>query len=124
MWDDAAQLTHRGDIDASLADCFPNLAALCGLHINETHQSYGFGSVVVVVVSVFFVSAGGFTMVVFFSVFCVGGFTIVVLFSVFFSAGGLTVVVFCSHAPKSAAATRMQISFFIYLIGCLFNHPT
>jgi hypothetical protein len=75
--------------------------------------------VVVVVDSVFFVSAGGFTKeVVLFSIFLsAGGFTTVVLVSVFFSAGGLTVVVFCSHAPKSAALARMQISFFIDLMG-------
>ena len=64
--------------------------------------------------SIFFV---GFTTVVLLSIFFSTGFTTVVLFSVFFSAGGLTVVVFCSHAPKSAALARMEISFFISLIG-------
>jgi VIT1/CCC1 family predicted Fe2+/Mn2+ transporter len=85
---------------------------------------YGFGLVeVVVVVSVFFVSAGGFTMVVFFSILFAGGFTMVVLFSVFFSAGaaGATVSVFCSHAPRSAALAKMQISFLIDLIGWYFT---
>ena len=77
--------------------------------------------VVVVVDSVFF-SAGGFTTVVFFSILFAGGFTMVVLFSVFFSAGaaGATVSVFCSHAPKSAALAKMQISFFIDLIESLY----
>ena len=82
---------------------------------------YGFGLDVVVVVvvdSVFFVSEEGCKIVVFFSIFLsAGGLTTVVLVSVFFSAGGLTVVVFCSHAGKSAAPARMQISFFISLIA-------
>jgi hypothetical protein len=49
-----------------------------------------------------------------------GGFTTVVLFSVFFSTGeaGATVSVFCSQAPRSAALARMQINFFIVVIGC------
>ena len=51
--------------------------------------------------SVFFVSRGGFTTVVFFSV----------LFST--GAAGVTVSDFCSHAAKSAALAKMQISFFI-----------
>jgi hypothetical protein len=73
---------------------------------------------VVVLVSIFFVLAGGFITVVLLSIFfSAGGFTTVVLFSVFFSAGGATVSVFCSHAPKSAAPARMQISFFIDSIG-------
>jgi hypothetical protein len=72
--------------------------------------------VVVVLDSIFFVLAGGFTTVVLLSVFFSAGFTMVVVFSVFFSAGGLTVSVFCSHAPKSAAPARMQINFFIDLI--------
>jgi hypothetical protein len=82
------------------------------------NQAYGFGLVDVVVVVSVFVSAGFslITVVSFFSV----GFTIVVLFSVFFSAGaaGATVSVFCSHAPKSAALARMQISFFIVMVDC------
>jgi hypothetical protein len=47
------------------------------------------------------------------------GFTTVVLFSVFFSAGavGATVSVFCSQAPRSAAPAKIQISFFIGLVG-------
>ena len=48
----------------------------------------------------------------------VTGFTTVVLFSVLPGAGeaaGATVSVFCSHAARSAAPARMQISFFIYV---------
>jgi uncharacterized membrane protein YjjP (DUF1212 family) len=46
-----------------------------------------------------------------------GGFTMVVLVS-FFSAGAAGATsVFCSHAPKSAALARMQINFFIVVIG-------
>jgi hypothetical protein len=66
------------------------------------------------------VVAGGFTIVVLVSVFfsvVAGGFTIVVFFSVFFSGAGelagATTSVFCSHAPRSAALAKMQISFFI-----------
>ena len=51
-----------------------------------------------------------------------GGFTMVVLFSVFFSAGEaagvFTVSVFCSHAAKSAALAKMQNNFFI-VVDCL-----
>jgi hypothetical protein len=74
----------------------------------------GLDVVVVVLDSIFF---AGFTTVVLLSTFFSAGFTTVVLFSVFFSAGGLTVVLFCSHAPKSAAQAKMEISFFIGLIG-------
>jgi hypothetical protein len=45
-----------------------------------------------------------------------GGFTIVVFFSVFAGAGefaGATTSVFCSHAPRSAALAKMQSNFFI-----------
>lgn len=42
-----------------------------------------------------------------------GGFTIVVFVSVFLSAGAGTTSVFCSHAPRSAALARMQNNFFI-----------
>ena len=48
------------------------------------------------------------------------GFTMVVLFSVAGEAppaAGVTSVL-CSHAPRSAALARMQISFFIYRMGC------
>jgi hypothetical protein len=41
------------------------------------------------------------------------GLTTVVLFSVFLS-GGLTVSVFCSQAPRSDAAAKMQNIFFIF----------
>lgn len=51
-----------------------------------------------------------------------GGFTMVVLVSVFLlsagGAAGVTVSVFCSHAPRSAAVAKMQISFFIVWIDC------
>jgi len=80
-----------------------------------------------VFVSVFVVGGGTFVIVFVVVVFSfapvsdlAGGFTIVVLFSVFFSAGaaaGVTVSVFCSHAPRSAALAKMQINFFIVLIG-------
>ena len=84
-------------------------------------RPYGFGlELVVVVVSVFFSVFAGATMVFVSLVFSVltAGFTIVVLDS-FFSAGaaGATSVL-CSHAPKSAALARMQISFFIIWIDC------
>jgi hypothetical protein len=66
----------------------------------------------VVVVFVFVVSLVSF-------VFSVVGFTTVVLFSTFFSGAGevpgATTVSFCSHAPRSAALAKMQISFFIIL---------
>ena len=69
--------------------------------------------VVSVFVSVLVLVDGAMTLSLVFSV-LVEGFTTVVLFSVFFSAGaGATVSVFCSHAPRSAALARMQISFFI-----------
>ena len=48
------------------------------------------------------------------------GLTMVVLFSVAGEAppaAGVTSVL-CSHAPRSAALARMQISFFIYRMGC------
>jgi hypothetical protein len=46
------------------------------------------------------------------------GFTTVVLVSVFLSAGGLTVSVFCSQAAsKDAAPARMQMYFFISVMG-------
>jgi hypothetical protein len=91
--------------------------------------AYGLGlEVVVVVDSVLLDVAGDGTVVVVlvvlvslvFSVTVEAGFTTVVLFSVFFSAGaaGATVSVFCSHAPRRAALARMQINFFIIMIGC------
>jgi len=83
-------------------------------------EDYGFGLavVVVVVVSVFvslLLMTGAVVLISFVFSVLLEGFTMVVLFSVFFSAGaaGATVSVFCSHAPKSAALARMQISFFI-----------
>ena len=60
-----------------------------------------------------FVSVDGLAPV---SVFAGGGFTMVVLVSAFLvsagAAAGVTSV-FCSHAPRSAALAKMQISFFI-----------
>ncbi len=95
-------------------------------------QDYGLGlEVVVVVVLLEFDEFGGVDVVVVlvFVVFVVslvfsvlaGGFTIVVFFSVFAGAGefaGATTSVFCSHAPRSAALAKMQINFFIVWIGC------
>jgi hypothetical protein len=82
---------------------------------------------VVVVVVVLDEFGGVATVVVFvvvvslvFSV-VVGGFTIVVFFSVFAGAGelaGATTSVFCSQAPRSAALAKMQSNFFIVWIGC------
>jgi hypothetical protein len=75
-----------------------------------------FGGVVAVVVALVFV-------VVVSLVFSVleGGFTIVVFFSVFFSGAGefagATTSVFCSQAPRSAALAKMQINFFIVCFG-------
>jgi hypothetical protein len=72
-----------------------------------------FGGVATVVVFVVVVS-------LVFSV-VVGGFTIVVFFSVFAGAGelaGATTSVFCSQAPRSAALAKMQSNFFIVWIGC------
>ena len=57
------------------------------------------GGVVVVVV--------GFTMVVFVSFFSAGE-----------DAAGATTSVLCSQAPRSAALAKMQINFFIVLVGC------
>jgi hypothetical protein len=90
--------------------------------------SYGLGLDVVVVVVVEVDEFGGVVAVVVVLVVVVslflsveaGGFTIVVLFSVFFSAGdeaGAATSVFCSHAPRSAAPARMQSNFFIVWIG-------
>jgi hypothetical protein len=69
---------------------------------------FGVEAVVVLVFVVVFVS-------LVFSV-VAGGFTIVVFFSVFAGAGefaGATTSVFCSHAPRSAALAKMQSNFFI-----------
>jgi Na+(H+)/acetate symporter ActP len=97
------------------------------LREKKARYDYGLGLVVVVVVvsvllSVAGVLAGTVVVVLVSLVFSVvaGGFTTVVLVSVFFSAGeaGATVSVFCSHAPRSAALARMQINFFIVVIGC------
>jgi len=48
------------------------------------------------------------------------GFTIVVLFSVLVpgEAPGATVSTLCSQAAKSAALARMQMYFFIIIVGC------
>jgi hypothetical protein len=76
-----------------------------------------FGGVDVVVVVLLFVV---FVVSLVFSV-VAGGFTIVVFFSVFAGAGelaGATTSVFCSQAPRSAALAKMQINFFIVWIGC------
>jgi hypothetical protein len=95
---------------------------------------YGLGLdvVVVVVVSSFLSTFNGCCVVVrvlvvslVFSV-DAGGFTIVVVFSVFFSAGAAGATsVFCSHAPKSAAVARMQSNFFmvvmVYDVGTKFE---
>ena len=60
---------------------------------------------IVVFVSVLFVVAGD-------------GFTTVVLVSFFSPAGGFTVSVFCSQAASNdAAPARMQMYFFIRLLG-------
>jgi protein-S-isoprenylcysteine O-methyltransferase Ste14 len=81
--------------------------------VDDEEFDEGLDAVVVVFVFVFVVSlVFSFTTVE-------AGLTTVVLFSVFFSAGaaGATVSVFCSHAPRSAAPAKMQINFFIGLVG-------
>jgi hypothetical protein len=93
----------------------------------ETPLDYGLGLEVVVVVVVELDEFGGVATVVVlvvvslvFSV-VAGGFTIVVFFSVFAGAGelaGATTSVFCSQAPRSAALAKMQSNFFIVWIGC------
>jgi hypothetical protein len=81
----------------------------------STAPDYGFGLGLVVVVVVVEVVD---------SFFSAGGFTIVVFFSTFFSGAGEEVVVgattvFSSHAPRSAALAKMQSNFFIgFWIGC------
>jgi hypothetical protein len=77
-------------------------------------DEFGGVDVVVVLVLVVFVVSLVFSVVA-------GGFTIVVFFSVFAGAGelaGATTSVFCSQAPRSAALAKMQINFFIVWIGC------
>jgi hypothetical protein len=77
-------------------------------------DEFGVEAVVVLVFVVVFVLSLVFSVVA-------GGFTIVVFFSVFAGAGefaGATTVSFCSQAPRSAALAKMQSNFFIVWIDC------
>jgi hypothetical protein len=98
------------------------------LNLSSQIPAYGFGLDDVVVVVLDDEFEEGLDVIVFVFVLVVSlvfsfttvdaGLTTVVLFSVFFSAGtGATVSVFCSHAPRSAAPAKMQINFFIGLVG-------
>jgi hypothetical protein len=90
--------------------------------------NYGLGLDVVVVVELDEFDDGLVVVFVFVVslvslVFSVVGFTTVVLFSTFFSGAGEVAVVgattvLSSHPPRSAAAAKMQINFFIGL-DCL-----
>jgi hypothetical protein len=117
-------------LQSSTAKVFPRITTGRLLKLSSQKPAYGLGldDVVVVVLDDEEFAGGLDAVVVLVLVFVVSlvfsfttveaGLTTVVLFSVLFSAGtGATVSVFCSHAPRSAAPAKMQINFFIGLVG-------